>query len=162
MDKSKNVPQWVLESTTGIEKNDDGAARVVASFIGALRKRGFGEKEIGIVLAKAFLLPLEEVENRIDKVLSLRIEGDEGAKKLCLFLIDKGVLFDTDNTDPEEIIEILEENYGKEAAFETLLTYPKLLSCWKNEKVREDEKYADAKKQAEMILHECSSVFPVL
>ncbi len=162
MENKKNVPDWVLNSTTGIEKNDDAAALVIASFIGALRKRDFTEKEIGIVLAKAFLLPLEEVEKRIDKILSLREDGDEGAKKLCLFLIDKGVLFDTDNTNPVEITEILEKTYGKEAAFETLLTYPKILSFWKNESVRDEEKYAEEKRQAEIILHECSSVFPEL
>ncbi len=157
---NKNVPQWVLDSTTGIEKNDDNAGLMVASFIGALRKRKFSEKEIGTVLAKAFLMPLEEVELRIDRVLSLRANGDGGARRLCLFLIDKGVLFDQDNTNPVEIIDILEKSYGKEAAFETLLTYPKLLSCWKDESVREEEEYAESKGQAELILHECSSVFP--
>ncbi len=162
MSENKNVPDFVLSSTTGIEKNDDGAAMVIASFIGALRKRRFTENEIGVVLAKAFLLPLEEVEKRIDKILSLREEGDEGSKKLCLFLVDRGVLFDTDNTNPVEIIGILEKSYGKEAAFETLLTFPKLLSCWKNEDVRDEEKYAESKRQAQLILRECSSVFPVL
>ncbi len=162
MENKKNVPTWVLSSTTGIEKNDDNAGLMVAKFVGALRKRGFSETEIGIVLAKAFLLPLDEVEKRIDKILSLGEEENNSVKKLCLFLIDKGVLFDTDNTNPVEIIEILEKTYGKEAAFETLLTYPKILSYWKTEDVRGEEKYADAKKQAELILHECSSVFPVL
>ncbi len=162
MEKKKKVPDWVLSSTTGIEKNDDNAGLVVASFVGALRKRKFSETEIGIVLPKAFLLSLEETERRIDAVLSLREKDDEGARKLCLFLIDKGVLFDTDETDPVEITDILKKTYGNEATFETLLTFPQLLRFWKKADVRDEEKYFEDKRQVEMILSECNSVFPVL
>ena len=160
MNEKNNVPQWILDSKTGIEQQDDRAGLVVASFIGAFRKRGFEQKEIGIMMTQAFLLPLEEVEKRIDAVLSCGEENSEQAKKLCLYSVQKGCLFDNNQSDPCEIIEFLKKHYGKEGAFETLLTYPEILRLWKNNTVRDLPEFAKDKAEAEKILNECSQVFP--
>ncbi len=157
---NKNVPQWMLDSTTAPTEQNKEVDMIVAGFIGAFRKRGFDQQQIGILMTGAFLLPLEEVESRIDAVLSCAEEGNEdSARKLCAYLAQQGALFSTEDTDPCEIINILRDCYGKEAAFETLLTFPKLLSVWKKEDVRDDEKYAEEKLRADIILHEVSSTF---
>ena len=70
MNEKNNVPQWILESKTGIEEQNDEVGMIVAGFIGAFVKRGFDQKEIGMLMAQAFLLPLEEVEKRVDVILS--------------------------------------------------------------------------------------------
>ena len=60
----------------------------------------------------------------------------------------------------EQIIELIKTKYGKKAAFETILTFPEILSVWKNENVRETEKYITEKQKAEYILNEVANVFP--
>lgn len=158
---TNNVPQWMLDSTTANTEQNKEVDMIVAGFIGAFRKRGFDQQQIGILMTSAFLLPLEEVEKRLDSVLSCAAEGDEeSVRKLCAYLAQQGTLFSTEDTDPCEIIEILKNVYGKEAAFETLLTFPKLLSVWKKADVRDDEKYLKEKTQADIILHEVSGTFP--
>ena len=37
MENKNNVPQWILDSKTGIEEQNDEVGLVVAGFIGALR-----------------------------------------------------------------------------------------------------------------------------
>lgn len=158
---NNNVPQWMLDSTTSNTEQNKEVDMIVAGFIGAFRKRGFDQSEIGILMTSAFLLPLEEVEARLDAVLSCAEDGkEESARKLCAYLAQQGVLFSTEDTDPCEIITILREAYGKEAAFETLLTFPKLLNVWKRSDVRDDENYSEEKLRADIILHEVSSTFP--
>lgn len=159
MEINKNVPDWMLESKTGIEKQNDEVGLIVAKYIGAFRKRGFEEKEIGILLAQAFLLPVEEIEKRVDCILSCGDDENDG-KKLCLFVAQKGHLFSMDNSDPCGIIEIIVGKYGKKAAFETILTFPQLLSLWKSENVRKLSEYESQKTEVEHILRECASVFP--
>ena len=159
MNDKNNVPQWILESNTGIKEQNDHVGLIVAGFIGAFRKRGFDQKEIGIMMAQAFLLPLEEVERRIDAVLSCGEGEEDDVKKLCLYVVQKGCLFDNNSSDPCEIIELLKSWYGKKAAFETLLTFPEILRLWKKESVRESEEYSKEKQLAEKILDECSKVF---
>lgn len=157
---NNNVPQWMLESETAPMEQNKEVDMIVAGFIGAFRKRGFDQQQMGLLMTSAFLLPLEEVEKRLDAVLSCGVEGDEdSARKLCAYLAQQGTLFSTEDTDPCEIIDILKSAYGNEAAFETLLTFPKLLSVWKREDVRDDEKYLKEKTQAEIILHEVSGTF---
>lgn len=158
---TNNVPQWMLDSTTAPTEQNKEVDMIVAGFIGAFRKRGFDQQQIGILMTGAFLLPLEEVEKRLDAVLSCAAEGDEeSGRKLCAYLAQQGVLFSLEDSDPCEIIEILKNAYGDEAAFETLLTFPKLLLVWKKEGVRNDERYIEEKTRAEIILHEVSSTFP--
>ena len=158
---SNNVPQWMLDSKTANTEQNKDVDMIVAGFIGAFRKRGFDQQQIGILMTSAFLLPLEEVEMRLDAVLSCATEGDEeSVRKLCAYLAQQGTLFSTEDTDPCEIIEILKNAYGKEAAFETLLTFPKLLLVWKRADVRDDERYIEEKSRADIILHEVSSTFP--
>ncbi len=159
MNDKNNVPQWILESNTGIKEQNDQVGLIVAGFIGAFRKRGFDQKEIGIMMAQAFLLPLEEVERRIDAVLSCGENEEDDVKKLCLYTVQKGCLFDNNNSAPCEIIELLKDWYGKKATFETLLTFPEILRLWKKESVREAEEYSKEKQHAEKILDECSKVF---
>ena len=65
--ENKNVPQWILDSTTGINEQNDEVGLVVAGYIGAFMKRGFTQADIGIALSKAFLLPVQEVEARLDE-----------------------------------------------------------------------------------------------
>ena len=158
MEINKNVPDWMLQSKTGIEKQNDEVGLIVAKYIGAFRKRGFEEKEIGILLAQAFLLPVEEVEKRVDSVLSCGDEENDG-KRLCLYVAQKGHLFSNEKCASCEIIEILIRKYGKKAAFETLLTFPQILSLWKDEEVRSLPEFEGAKSEAESILSECASVF---
>jgi hypothetical protein len=153
----------MLDSTTAPTEQNKEVDMIVAGFIGAFRKRGFDQQHIGILMTAAFLLSLEEVEKRIDAVLSCAEEGnEESCRKLCAYLAQQGVLFSTEDTDPCEIIEILKNAYGKEAAFETLLTFPKLLLVWKRADVRDDERYIEEKTRADIILHEVSSTFPVV
>ena len=57
-------------------------------------------------------------------------------------------------------LEYIKNKYGKEAAFETLVTFPQLLSVWKKETVRDNEKYKIDKAKSEIILSEVASVFP--
>ncbi len=154
-----DIPVWMLESTTAPTEQNKEVDLIVADYIGAFRRRGFTQKQIGILMTTAFLLPVEEVEKRIDAVMSCG-NNDESGKNLCAYLAQKGHLFAQDNADPCEIIGILKEKYGEEATFETLLTVGKLLSLWKKESVRDDEGYKKEKLEAEKILHEISSVFP--
>ena len=154
-----NVPQWMLDSTTAPQEQNKEVDLIVADFIGTFRKRGFTQQQMGILMTNAFLLPSCEVERRLDAVLSCAGDDDEG-RRLCAYLVQKGYLFAQDNADPCEIIGILKEKYGNEAAFETMLTYGKLLSLWKNESVRDEAGYKNEKNEAEKILHEVSSVFP--
>ena len=156
-----NVPQWILDSTTATTEQNDEVGLIVAKYIGFFRKTGFTEKQIGMMLASAFLLDLSEVEKRIEAVLSFGEEGKEDkARDLCAFLASKGTLFDTADTDPCEIIEYIKNKYGDAAAFETLLTFPQLLSVWKKETVRDNEEYKIDKAKSEIILSEVASVFP--
>ena len=154
-----NVPQWMLDSTTAPTEQNKEVDLIVAGFIGAFRKRGFTQQQMGILMTSAFLLSLAEVEKRLDSVLSCSASDDEG-RNLCAYLVQKGYLFSLDNADPCDIIRLLKEKYGKEAAFETMLTFGQLLSLWKNESVRDTENYKKEKSEAEKILHEVSQVFP--
>ncbi len=110
--ENKNVPDWILTSTTGIEKQNDEVGLIVAGFIGAFRKRKFTESEIGLMLAPAFLLPLEEMQRRIDAVLSIA-DGDQG-RELCVFAVTECGLFDNSISDITPITEALKEMYNKE------------------------------------------------
>ncbi len=109
---NEKVPQWILESTTGIEKQNDEVGLIVAGFIGAFRKRGFSESEIGLMLAPAFLLDLESVESRLDSVLSIA-EGTEKGRELCVFAVTECGLFDNSN-NVSGIVDALKEMYIKE------------------------------------------------
>lgn len=155
----KNVPQWMIESETDITQQNDEVGLVVAGYIGEFRKRGFSQKQIGIILSKAFLLPLEEVVKRIDAVLSCGSAEDDNARNLCAYVVEKGGLFSVDDTDPVEIIELLKNKYGENAAFETLLTFPAILSLWKKKEVRFLPENKETKDECDKILYECSCVF---
>ncbi len=158
-----NVPQWIIESKTDITEQNDEVGLIVAGYIGAFRKRGFMQNQMGIMLTSAFLLPLEEVEKRIDAVLSCAFNtDDESIRNLCAFAVEKGGLFSTDNTDPCEIIEILKKKYGKEATVDTILTFPEILCLWKKSEVRDLPENKREKEKIEKILYECSCVFPEL
>ena len=161
MSNENFVPQWILDSTTAPDEVNKDADKIVGGYVASFMKRGFSQKDIGCLLVQAFTLPLEEIEKRIDCVLSCGEEGkEENTRKLCIFAASKGVLFSGDESDPCEIIEIIKNKYGKKAAFETILTFPEILSVWKNETVRETEKYITEKQKAEYILNEVASVFP--
>lgn len=155
------VPQWILDSTTAPDEVNKDADKIVGGYVAAFMKRGFSQKDIGCLLVQAFTLPLAEIEKRIDCVLSCGEEGEEeSARKLCVFVASKGYLFSGEESEPCEIVEYLKTKYGKTAAFETVLTFPEILSAWKNERVRETEKYKKEKQQSENILKEVASIFP--
>ena len=161
MSNENFVPQWILDSTTAPYEVNKDVDKIVGGYVASFMKRGFSQKEIGCRMVQAFTLPLEEIERRIDTLLSCGEEGEEeSARKLCAFAASKGFLFSGDESNPCEIIELLKTKYGKKAAFETILTFPEILSVWKNENVRESEKYKKEKQQAENILNEVASVFP--
>lgn len=161
MSKENFVPQWILDSTTAPDEVNEVADKIVGGYVTAFMKRGFSQKEIGCLMVQAFTLPLAEIEKRIDCVLSCGEEGEkESARKLCVFAASKGYLFSGNESDPCEIIELIKNKYGKKAAFETVLTFPEILSIWKNENVRESEEYKEEKQKAEYILNEVASVFP--
>lgn len=163
MSEEKFVPQWILDSTTAPDEVNKDADKIVGGYVTSFMKRGFSQKDIGCLLVQAFTLPLEEIEKRIDCVLSCGEKGEEeSARKLCVFAASKGYLFSGNESAPCEIIELLKAEYGKKAAFETILTFPEILSVWKNENVRETEKYKEEKQKAEYILNEVASVFPEL
>ena len=160
MSSENFVPQWILDSTTAPDEVNKNADKIVGGYVASFMKRGFSQKEIGCLLVQAFTLPLEEIEKRIDSVLSCGEEGEEeSARKLCAFAASKGYLFSGDESNPCEIIELIKTKYGKKAAFETILTFPEILSVWKNENVRDDEKYKEEKQKVEYILHEVANVF---
>ncbi len=160
--ENKNVPQWILESTTGINEQNDEVGLVVAGYIGAFMKRGFTQGDIGIALPKAFLLPVEEVEKRLDAILTCSTEVDAAtARRMCLFTIQQGYLFDNDNSDPCGVIELIKVLYGGEFAFEALLQYPQLLMLYKKKAVRNTAEYASQKQKADEILDELERVFKV-
>ena len=161
MSEDKFVPQWILNSTTAPDEVNKDADKIVGGYVASFMKRGFSQKDIGCLLVQAFTLPLEEIEKRIDCVFSCGEKGEEeSARKLCVFAASKGFLFSSNESDPCDIIELLKAKYGKKAAFETILTFPEILSVWKNENVRETEKYRAEKQKAEYILNEVASVFP--
>ncbi len=163
MNNENFVPRWILDSTSAPDEVDKEADKIVGSYVSALMKRGFSQKEIGILMVQAFTIPLSEVEKRVDSVLSCGEDGEEeSARRLCAFVVSKGHLFSGDESDPCEIIELLKGKYGKKAVFETVLTFPEVLSVWKNEDVRESEKYKEELQKAEYILNEVASVFPEL
>lgn len=155
-----NIPQWMIDSKTDITEQNDEVGLIVAGYIGSFRKRGFSEKQIGAMLSRAFLLSQEEVEKRIDAVLTCGSQDSEEIKNLCVFAVQKGGLFSGDDTDPCEIIEIIKNKYGKTAVFETLLTFPQILSLWKKSEVRDLPENKEYKEKSEKILYECASVFP--
>lgn len=163
MSNENFVPQWILDSTTAPDEVNKDVDKIVGGYVTFFMKRGFSQKDIGCLMVQAFTLPLEEIEKRIDCVLSCGEEGEEdSAKKLCVFSASKGFLFSGDESDPCEIIELLKAEYGKKAAFETVLTFPEILSVWKKAEVRDSEKYKEEKQRAEYILKEVASVFPEL
>lgn len=154
-----NIPQWIKDSKTDISEQNDEVGLIVAGYIGAFVKRGFTQQEMGSLMASAFLLPLDEVENRVDAILSLTNDKEQ-AKKLCVFCVQKGELFSIEDTDPCEIIGILKEKYGNEAVIETLLSFPEILFVWKNSKARCLPENKNFKEKADFILSECAGVFP--
>lgn len=154
----ENIPKWIKDSKTDITEQNDEVGLIVAGYISAFVKRGFTQQEMGSLMAGAFLLPLEEVEKRVDEVLSLT-EDKEKAKRLCIFCVQKGELFSVEDTDPCEIIGLLKEKYGNEAVIETLLSFPEILYVWKNSNVRDLPENEGNKNKAEYILSECASVF---
>lgn len=158
MNNKNNVPEWILESTTGIEAQNDEVGMIVAGFIGAFRKRGFDQKEIGIMLTQAFLLPLEEVEKRVDAVLTCNSDK-EGCKRLCLYTVQQGYLFDNNHADPCGAIELLKALYGGDFAFEAILTYPEILRLFKDKSVRNSVDYSQEKAQADALLDEIERVY---
>lgn len=163
MNNENFVPQWILDSTTAPDEVNKDADKIVGGYVASFMKRGFSQKEIGCLLVQAFTLPLEEAEKRIDSVLSCGEKGEEDStRRLCAFAVSKGHLFSGDESNPCEIIELVKNKYGKKATFETILTFPEILSVWKNESVRETEKYREEKQKAEYILNEVASVFPEL
>lgn len=160
MNNKNNVPQFILDSKTGIEQQDDEAGLVVAGYIGAFRKRGFSQGDMGIMLSKAFLLPVEEVEKRIDAILALDPSVDEEtARRMCIYTVQSDCLFDNDNSDPCGAIELVKVMYGGEFAFEALLHYPQLLKLYKKKSVRNLPEYSVQKVEAEAILDELERVF---
>ncbi len=161
MSNEKFVPKWILDSTTAPHEVNKDVDKIVGGYVASFMKRGFSQKEIGMLMVQAFSLPLEEVEKRVDGVLSCGEKGEEeSVRKLCAFAVSKGHLFAGDESNPCEIIDIIKNKYGKKAAFETILTFPEILSVWKNEDARECEKYKEEKQKAEYILNEIASVFP--
>lgn len=163
MSNENFVPRWILDSTTAPDEVNKDVDKIVGSYVASFMKRGFSQKEIGILMVQAFTLPLEEVEKRIDCVLSCGEKGEEeSARKLCVFAVSKGFLFAKEDSAPCEIIDIIKSKYGKRATFETILTYPEILSAWKRESVRDSEKYKAEKQKAEYILNEAASVFKEL
>lgn len=157
------VPQWILDSKTAPHEVNKDVDKIVGSYVASFMKRGFSQKDVGCLMVQAFTLPLEEIEKRIDCVLSCGEKGEEeSVRKLCVFTASKGFLFSDDESNPCEIIDILKSKYGKKAAFETILTFPEILSVWKNENVRETEKYSKEKQRAEYIIKEVASVFKEL
>ena len=160
MSEKNNVPQWILDSKTGIDAQNDEVGMIVAGFIGALRKRGFAEKEIGMMMAQAFLLPLSEVEKRVDAILSCDKNADaQTARKLCIYTVQAGALFDNNHSDPCGAIEVVKAMYGGEFAFEAFLTYPELLCLWKEKKARNLPEFADEKARADALLDELERVY---
>ena len=161
MSNENFVPQWILDSETASDEVNKDVDKIVGGYVASFIKRGFSQKDIGCLMVQAFTLPLEEIEKRIDCVLSCGEKGEEeSARKLCIFAASKGFLFSGDESDPCGIVELLKTKYGKKAAFETILTFPEILSVWKNEGVRDAEKYKKEKQKAEYILNEVATVFP--
>lgn len=160
MNNKNNVPQFILNSKTGIEQQDDEAGLVVAGYIGAFRKRGFSQGDMGIMLSKAFLLTVEEVEKRIDAILTLDPSVDEEtARRMCIYAVQSDCLFDNDNSDPCGAIELVKVMYGGEFAFDALLHYPQLLRLYKKKSVRNSPEYSVQKAESEAILDELERVF---
>ena len=163
MNEENFVPAWISDSTTAPHEVNKDADKIVGGYVAFFIKKGFSQKDIGCLLVQAFTLPLEEIEKRIDCILSCGEEGEEeSARKLCVFAASRGFLFSGNESAPCEIIGFIKSKYGKKAAFETVLTFPEILSVWKNEAVRDEEKYKEEKKKAEYILKEVASVFPEL
>lgn len=161
--ESNTVPKWIVESTTAPDEVNKDVDKIVGGYVGAFRKRGFSQNQIGSLMVHAFTLPLEEVEKRLDCLLSCGEDGEEeNVKKLCVYAASKGFLFSGEDSDPCEIIEIIKNKYGKIAAFETVLTFPEILFVWKKTDVRENAQYKKEKIEAENILREVASVFPKL
>lgn len=154
------VPQWILDSDTAPDEVNEEADKIVGGYVAAFMKRGFTQSEIGELLVPAFRLPLEEVEKRIDCVLSCNENSpEEQLRILCARMASRGILFSDDNNDPCEVLEFIKRKYGKNAAFETLLVFPEILSHWKRAEVRDNEEYKTDKRQSEFILNEVASVF---
>lgn len=161
MSSENFVPQWILDSTTAPDEVNKDVDKIVGGYVAAFMKRGFTQGEIGELLVPAFTLPLEEVEKRIDCVLSCgESPKNEQMRILCARLASRGFLFSNDNNDPCEIVELIKDKYGNGVVFETLLVFPEILSVWKKVDVRENEEYKNDKKQAEFILNEIASIFP--
>ena len=152
------VPQWILDSKTAPDEVNKEVDKIVGAYVAAFMKRGFSQSEIGEILVPAFTIPLEEVEKRIDCVLSCG--GNEQMRILCARMASRGILFSDDNNDPCEIIEFIKEKYGESVVLETLLVFPEILSVWKKADVRDNEEYKNDKKQAEFILDAIADTFP--
>lgn len=157
------TPQWLIDSETEPTEVNEEVGSIVGGYVNALRKRGFSQPQMGVILMRAFAQDVEEVEKRLDCLLSCVEEGEEEkGRGLCAVVCFNGTLFLKNDSDPCEIIEILKDNYGKQAAYETINTFPEILSCWKRADVRDEERYKKDKERAEYILDEVASVFPLL
>ncbi len=162
MENKNNVPQWLLDSESSITEQNDEVGLIVAQYIGFFRKKGFTENHIGSMLVPALLLDFSEVERRINTILS-SVEGtftEDKLKEQCVFLAAKGILFNKEDSDPCEIIDIIKTKYGNWAFLETLFINPKILVLWKKEDVRDKEEYKDDKEKAEKILKTISVFYP--
>lgn len=127
-ENKNNVPQWLADSKTATTEQNDEVGLVVAEYIGGFRKRGFSENQIAQLLAKAFLLPADEVFKRVDAVLSCGMESDEeNTRNLCVYLANKSKLFSVTEKDPCETISYLKAEYGNAEAFTMLLDFPNIL-----------------------------------
>ncbi len=160
MSNENFVPQWILDSTTAPDEVNKDVDKIVGGYVASFMKRGFSQKQIGSLMVQAFSLSLEEVEKRLDCVLSCaEADEEENARNLCVYAASKGHLFSGEDSDPRGIIEYLKSKYGKTAAFETVLIFPEILSVWKKADARDKEEYKKDKEQAEYILNEVASVF---
>ena len=162
-DYFEETPQWLIDSETAPTEVNEEVGSIVGGYVEALRKRGFSQRLMGIVLMKTFGSDLAEAEKRIDCILSCVDEGEEEkGRALCAKVcLERTEVFKSD-TDPCEIIGFLKDTYGKQAAYETINTFPEILSCWKRADVRDEERYKEDKEKAEYILNEVASVFPLL
>lgn len=126
-ENKNNVPQWILESTTGITEQNDEVGNIVGAYVGAFRKRGFTQEYIGSLMAKAFLLPVDEASKRLDCILSLCNDSQmEQGRKLCVYLVAQDILFNV-TANPCGVVAALVKEYGKEDTFDILIEYPETL-----------------------------------
>ena len=144
---------WTVDAEAFVEKVEENVI---------LYKDGMTVTDLANLLGEA---PVEIVKKLVGLGIMANVNYPLSFEIVELLVLDYDKELKKIKNNDNSYLSIIRENnylknkYGKKAAFETILTFPEILSVWKNETERGTEKYSKEKQKAEYILKEVASVF---